>query len=100
MPKGIKGFQKGNTGRPKGSRNRATLLQEERRAIFENQVSQRWEEVINELPPTYIADQYLGKAPEKIEHSGEIKTGTIPAEALAIIEADLKKKKTNIDDEI
>ena len=62
-------FVKGHklaTGRPKGSKNRATLLQEERRAIFDERISQKWEEVIDQLRPEYIADQYLGKAEEKI----------------------------------
>ncbi len=93
----MKGFQKGNKlgGRKLGSKNRATLLKEERRAIFEAQISQRWEEIIDQLPPTYVADQYLGKAPDKVEHGGEIKISAIPPEAIAIIEQDLKKKKIN-----
>lgn len=71
---------------------------EERRAIFEHQVSQEWENTIRKLPPTYIADQFMGKAPEKIEHSGEIKTTSLPLEAIAIIEEDLRKKKVENDE--
>lgn len=62
-------FTKGHPGfKKKGTKHRETLMREERRAIFENQISQKWEDIINQLPPTYIADQYLGKAPDKIEH--------------------------------
>lgn len=91
----VKGQRANPNGRPKGSKNRATLLKEERRAIFENIISQDWEERIKRLPDTYVADQYLGKAPEKIEHSGEIKTNTLSAEAIAIAEEELKKRITD-----
>lgn len=62
-------FPKGNKlgGRPKGSKNVATLLKEERRAIFEQRASEMWEEVITKLPPTYIADQFMGKAPDSLD---------------------------------
>ena len=63
-------FQKNNKlskGRTPGSKNRITLLKEERRAIFDEKVSQKWEETIDELPATYVADQFLGKAPDKSE---------------------------------
>lgn len=65
-----RGFQPGNKlgGRTPGSKNRTTLLKEERRAIFEARVSQKWEETIDKLRPEYIADQFLGKAVEKHEH--------------------------------
>ena len=83
-------------GRQKGTRNKETLLKEERRRIFDEEASKMWLETIRKLPPTYVADQFMGKALDKVEHSGEIKTGTpIPAEAIAIIEADLLKQKTN-----
>ena len=62
-------FVKGHklaTGRPKGSKNRTTLLKEERRAIFEDKISQKWEEVIDQLRPEYVADQFLGKAPDTL----------------------------------
>lgn len=91
----VKGQSGNPAGKPKGIKNRETLLREERRAIFDKRVSQKWEETIDKLPPIYIADQFLGKAPEKIEHSGEIKTTTLPIEAIAIIEEDLKKRKTD-----
>lgn len=66
-------FQKGHRlskdSLRKRGKGRKTLLQEERRAIFDAKISQKWEEVIGELPATYIADQYLGKAPDKINHT-------------------------------
>lgn len=91
-------FQKGHklaTGRPEGSKNRATLLREERREIFEAKISQKWEEIIDQLPATYVADQYLGKAPDKIEHSGAIDTqSSLSVEVIALAKEELKKRKT------
>ena len=81
-------FQKGHklaTGRPKGSLNRTTLIKEERRAIFDKIVSQDWEKTIAQLPPTYKADQFLGKAPE--EHTVNIKTKEpLPSEKIEAID--------------
>jgi hypothetical protein len=93
-------FVKGKSGNPKGKpigiKNKETLLMEERRAIFDKEASQMWLETIKKLKPEYLADQFMGKAPDKIEHSGEIKTSTpIPKEALDIIESDLKSKKVS-----
>ena len=63
-------FTKGHKlakGRPEGSKNVTTLLKEERRAIFEARISQKWEETIDKLRPEYIADQFMGTAPIKVE---------------------------------
>lgn len=60
-------FQKGHklaTGRPKGSKNLTTIAQEERRAIFEAEVSQVFVEKIHEARPEYILDQFIGKTPD------------------------------------
>ncbi len=54
-------------GKVLGSKNRTTLLKEERRAIFEARISQKWEETIDKLRPEYIADQFMGTAPIKVE---------------------------------
>lgn len=79
----------------KGQKHRNTLLQEERRAIFDNEISQKWKKTINKLRPEYIADQFMGKAPDKIEHSGEIKNKSdLNIEKLAEnLSKELKKKK-------
>ncbi len=69
----VKGSPK-TGGRKKGSLNKETLTKMERRAVFDKQVSQKWEETIDKLPPTYVADQFMGVATQKVEHSGEIKT--------------------------
>lgn len=63
-------FTKGNKlgkGRPPGAKNRSTLLMEERRAIFDARISEVWEDTISKLRPEYIADQFLGKAPDKMD---------------------------------
>ena len=63
-------FQKGHEkfgGKEKGSKNKVTLLQEERRAIFDKKISEKWDKTIDKLPPVYVADQFMGKAQEKID---------------------------------
>ena len=90
-------FPKGNKlgGRKKGSKNQETLAKEERRLIFDQRISEIWEDTIRKLPATYVADQFMGKAPDKVEHSGEIKTGEVIApELLEIAKAELKKRLT------
>ena len=61
-------------GRKKGSKNTATLLKEERRAIFDEEVSLRWKDTIAALKPEYVADQFMGKAPDKVEHEIKVKS--------------------------
>ena len=69
------GFQKGNKlgGRHKGSLNKSTLLKEERRAIFDEEMSGVFVEKIHQARPEYVLDQYLGKPVEKHEHVIETK---------------------------
>lgn len=62
-------FQKGHSkiegsGIQKGQKHTITLLREERRAIFEEEASKKWLDTIEKLPPVYIADQFMGKAPD------------------------------------
>lgn len=94
-PNWIKGQSGNPAGKPKGIKNKETLLREERRAMFDAEISKRWLNVIEQLPPTYIADQFLGKAPDKVEHSGLLKTNSdIDIELLAERMAkELKDKK-------
>lgn len=98
MPKGIKGFQPGQSGnplgKPKGTKNAETLLKEERRAVFERKASEKWEQIIDQLPPTYVADQFMGKAPEKIDLNAKVEN-TLTEEVLALAEEELKKRKLN-----
>ena len=60
-------FQKGHLGyRKKGTKNKETLLKEERRAIFDEEISKKWKDTINQLKPEYVADQFMGKAPDEL----------------------------------
>ncbi len=105
MPKGIKGFQPGQSGNPNGrelgSKNTVTLLKEERRAMFEEMVSKRWLETIDKLletEPKYVADQFIGKAADVIRAEIESKS-SLTAEEIAEINAiafkSLKEKRAN-----
>lgn len=67
MAKGNKGFQKGEGGRHKGSKNAATIAKDERRAIFDEEVSKVFIEKIHAARPEYVLDQFMDKAKEKIE---------------------------------
>lgn len=67
--------QSGNPlGRPAGAKGKATILKEERREIFEKTVSEIFLDTIRKARPEYLLDQYLGKAEDKTQFSGEIKT--------------------------
>lgn len=88
-------FVKGHSGfKKKGTKHKETLLKEERRAVFEARISQKWEEIIDQLRPEYIADQYLGKAPDKVEFKGELTTNDPALEeaAKAYATASIKRK--------
>lgn len=61
-------FQKGHPGyKPKGAKSRATLEKEARRMMFDERISQKWESTIDKLKPEYVADQFMGKAPDKAD---------------------------------
>ena len=61
-------FQMGHSGyKPRGVKHKATLEKEQRRAIFDARVSQKWEETIEKLKPEYIADQFMGPVTQKHE---------------------------------
>lgn len=94
-------FVKGQSGNPAGkkpgTKARKTLEREERRRVFDEAISQRWIEVIQQLPPQYIADQFLGKAPDKIDLTTKDQSlaPSIDLDALAVKMAkELKERKT------
>ena len=63
-------FQPGHklaTGRPKGSKNKTTLDKEQRRALFEELVSDKFEQLVDKARPEYLLDQFIGKATDKME---------------------------------
>lgn len=51
-------------GKVKGSKNKVTLAKEERRAIFEAEVSSVFVDKIHEARPEYLLDQFIGKVPD------------------------------------
>ncbi len=82
------------SGMKKGQKIAATLLREERRAIFDEEISKRWRETISELRPEYIADQFLGKAPEEINVNAKVHTDEEALkEAAKIYGASIAKRK-------
>ena len=88
---GLKGFQKGNKLAcvNKGKKTMPTLLKEQRRAMFDQEISEKWLETINKLKPEYVADQFMGKAPDVFK-----------GEMVIMLEkelADKYKVKTNAD---
>ena len=84
------------SGMKKGQKIAATLLREERRAIFEEEASQHWRETIRELRPEYIADQFMGKAAEEVNLNAKV---TLDDEALIeaakIYGASIAKRKVS-----
>lgn len=91
-------FQKGNKlakGRPVGAKNVTTLLKEERRAIFEAEVSGMFIDTIKKARPEYLLDQFLGKAPDILQGALEVKTGeSFSPEVIAEAKRLLKNKLT------
>jgi hypothetical protein len=72
-------------GRQRGSLNKTTLLKEERRAIFDEQVSKIWVETIHKLKPEYIATQFMGKVPDELKVSGEIQSRQLTSKQIEAI---------------
>ena len=64
-------------GRPKGSKNKETLAREERKAIFDAHISQKFLKLVDKARPEYVLDQFLGKAKETLEISGELTSKVI-----------------------
>ena len=74
MPKGIRGFQKGNPGKQKGTLNKETLTKIERRAYFEKRAAEKFDKWIDECRPEYGLDQFIGKANDIIDFNAKIET--------------------------
>lgn len=55
-------------GKPLGAKNKTTLDKEQRRALFEELVSEKFEKLVHQAKPEYLLDQFIGKATDKIEH--------------------------------
>lgn len=53
----------------KRGKGKKTLEKEERRRIFEEIVTEDFPNIIAAARPEYKLDQYLGKAPDKVEHT-------------------------------
>lgn len=60
-------------GRPKGMKNKSTLDKEARRAMFDERISAKWQEIIDKLKPEYVADQFIGKPAETVKIEGDFK---------------------------
>ena len=65
----VKGQSGNPAGKPRGAKNKTTLLKDERRAIFDEEMSQIFREQIKKAKPEYLLDQFLGKAKDKLEYS-------------------------------
>lgn len=90
----IKGKSGNPSGRPFGSKNKETLVREERRRVFEQYASERWLDIIEKLPPVYIADQFLGKAPDKLElKEVEDEHEDLTPEVIELAKEELKRRK-------
>ena len=62
-------FQPGHPGyKKRGSKNKSTLDKEMRRAVFDEEVSKQFIELIRKAKPEYKLDQFLGKAKDTVEH--------------------------------
>jgi hypothetical protein len=89
-------FQKGHTklgGRKKGSLNKETLSKLQARAVFNEKISQKWEETIDKLPATYIADQFMGTAMQKLEVDANVKNEVnLTPELIELAKEELKKR--------
>ena len=64
-------FVKGHPGyKPKGAKAKKTLLMEERRSIFDAEMSKMFLAKIKKARAEYLLDQFIGKATETIKVKG------------------------------
>jgi hypothetical protein len=72
--------QSGNpAGKPKGAKNGTTIAKEERRALFDQEVSDMYFQTIRKARPEYLLDQFIGKAEEHLNIKADMKVSTSPA---------------------
>ena len=94
-------FTKGKVGnpngRPVGAKGKLTILKEERRAIFDDEVAQMFREKIREARPEYLLDQFMGKAPDKLDITTKDNAIGLPMtdELIELARQELKKRKLN-----
>ena len=62
-------FEPGHPGYKKpGTKNKTTLDKEQRRILFEELVSDKFEKLVEKAKPEYLLDQFIGKAKETVDH--------------------------------
>ena len=77
-------FESGNKlgGRTPGAKNKVTLDKEQRRVLFEELVSDKFEKLVEKAKPEYLLDQFMGKATDKHEHKLNFTFDEDPLESL------------------
>ena len=89
-------FKKGQSGnpngRPQGALGKITIAKEQRRAIFDEEVSQVFVAKIHQARAEYLLDQFLGKSPDEVKLSGEVTTSSYSQEVIAEAKRLLKEK--------
>lgn len=96
VKKGGNGGKRPGAGMPLGTKTYKTLLRHERRAMFDEEVSKIWMATIKSLKPEYVADQFMGKATDKIEIDAKVENNIEDLAAIAAEAAEiLRKKKLN-----
>ena len=64
----VKGQSGNPAGRKVGTKTKKTLDKEQRRILFEELVSERFEKLVHQAKAEYLIDQFIGKATDKHEH--------------------------------
>ena len=78
----------------KRGKGKKTLDKEERRKIFEEIISEEFEDIIKAARPEYKLDQFIGKAPDRVEVKDITERGELTEEERMIkqdIDAAIKR---------